>query len=204
MTHNDGTNDMTTPVRILAFAGSLRRDSFNKKLVKLAMRSAERAGAEVTYLDLKDYPVPVYDGDIGAEHGFSDNVMTLKEMFRAHHGLLISAPEYNSSISGALKNVIDWVSRPEKGHAALDCFDGKVAGLVSAAAGGLGGMRMLPMLRSILQNIKVIVVPAMIGIPAAHEAFNDDGTLKDAKKQAAVEAVAADVAGLLMKIHAAD
>jgi len=192
---------MAEPVKILAFAGSLRRDSYNKKLIRLAMRGAERAGADITLIDLKDHPLPVYDGDIEAEQGFSENVMALKELFRAHHGLLISAPEYNSSISGALKNVIDWVSRPEKGHAALDCFDGKVAGLVSAAAGGLGGMRMLPMLRSILQNIKVIVVPAMVGIPAAHEAFNEDGTLRDAKKQAAVEAVGADVAALLMKIR---
>lgn len=192
---------MPTP-KILAFAGSLRRDSYNKKLVRLAVNGAERAGAEVTYIDLKEYPMPVYDGDIENESGIPGNAMKLKDLFRDHHGLLISAPEYNSSISAALKNAIDWVSRPEEGRPPLDCFDGKVAGLVSAAAGGFGGMRMLPTLRGILQNIKVTVVPNMVGVPAAHNAFNDDGTLKDEKKQQAVESVGADVARLLGKLLA--
>lgn len=192
---------MTTP-RILAFAGSLRRDSYNKKLVKILAAGAEHSGAEVTLIDLKDYPMPIYDGDIESESGIPENALKLKELFRAHHGLLISAPEYNSSISAALKNAIDWVSRPEEGRPPLDCFDGKVAGLVSAAAGGLGGMRMLPTLRSILQNIKVIVVPALVGVPAAGSAFNDDGTLKDDRKRAAVEAVGERVANLLQTLLA--
>lgn len=192
---------MTTSPKILAFAGSLRRDSFNKKLVKIAVTGAERAGAEVTYLDLKDYPLPVYDGDLESEQGYSRHVLALKDMFRAHEGLLIACPEYNSSISGALKNMIDWVSRPDEGFPPLDCFSGKVAGLMSAAAGGLGGMRMLPHLRSMLQNIQITVVPNMIGIPAAHDAFNEDGTLTDDRKQAAIESIGANVANMLRKLR---
>ncbi len=192
---------MTTP-KILAFAGSLRRDSFNKKLISIAAAGAAAAGAKVTEIDLKDFPLPVYDGDIEDESGLPDEALALKTLFNEHHGLLISSPEYNSSISGALKNVIDWVSRPAEGETPLQCFDGKVAGLVGAAAGGFGGMRALPHVRSILQNIKVTVVPAMVGIPAAHAAFNDDGSLKDERKRKAVEAVGADVAIVLAKLLA--
>lgn len=185
--------------KILAFAGSLRRDSLNKKLVRIAAAGAERAGADVTLIDLKDHPLPVYDGDIEAE-GWPEHVMELKEMFRAHDGLLISSPEYNSSISAALKNVIDWVSRPEKDHSPLDMYKGRYAGLMSAAAGGLGGMRALPHVRSILQNIGVTVIPTMVGVPAAHAAFDDDGSLKDEAKQAQIEKVGAELAEVLKRI----
>ena len=99
---------MTTP-RILAFAGSLRKDSYNKKLVQIAVQGARRAGAEVTYIDLKDYPLPIYDGDLEAATGIPENGQKLKKLFLDHDGLLLSAPEYNSSITAVLKNVIDWV-----------------------------------------------------------------------------------------------
>lgn len=193
---------MSATPKILAFTGSLRRESFNKKLVKIAAAGAEKAGADVTILDLKDYLLPVYDGDLEDERGFPDQVLALKDMFRAHEGLLIASPEYNSSISGAFKNMIDWVSRPDEGRPSLDCFSGKVAGIMSAAAGGLGGMRMLPHLRSLLQNIQITVVPNMVGIPAAHAAFNEDGWLTDDRKQAAVESIGADVANMLTKLLA--
>jgi chromate reductase len=191
---------MTAP-RILAFSGSLRAGSFNDKLVAIAAAGARSAGADVTHLHLREYPLPVYDGDLEAK-GTPDAVMQLKQVFREHDGLLISSPEYNSSISAALKNAIDWVSRPEEGRPPLDCFAGKVAALMSAAAGGLGGMRGLPHVRAILQNIQVMVLPTMIGIPAAHEAFDDAGDLKDAKKQQAVEALGAELAATLTKLKA--
>ena len=191
---------MSTTPKILAFAGSLRSDSFNKLMVRIAANGANQAGAETTYLDLQEYPLPVYDGDLEAAEGIPDNAQKLKDLFRDHHGLLIATPEYNSSISGGLKNVIDWVSRPEEGHPPLDCFSGKVAGIMAAAMGGMGGMRALPHLRSILQNIQVMVVPRMVGLPAAHEAFNGDGTLKDDKKRNSVEMIGADVSNLLTKL----
>src|SRR5579883_873289 len=162
---------MTT--KILCFAGSLRRDSLNKKLVKIGMKAAESAGAEVTYLDLKDLPLPVYDGDIEAESGLPENAKKLKEIMLAHHGLLIAAPEYNSSISGALKNAIDWASRPGEGEPPLSlaCFAGKVAALLAASPGGYGGLRGLTHVRSILGNIKVIVIPEQYVLAQAHQAF---------------------------------
>src|SRR5215510_12287566 len=109
--------------RILAFAGSLRRDSFNKKLVPIAARGAREAGAEVTLIDLKDFPLPLFDQDLEAERGMPK----LKQLFIDHDGLLIAAPEYNSSITPVLKNAIDWVSRPAPGEPSLVAFRGKVA-----------------------------------------------------------------------------
>src|SRR5262245_55454839 len=103
---------MSTP-RILAFAGSLRKDSYNKKLVTIAVDAARRAGAEVTHIDLKDYPLPIYDGDIEAASGIPENGLKLKKLFIEHDAFLWSCPEYNSSITAVLKNTIDWVSRSQ-------------------------------------------------------------------------------------------
>jgi NAD(P)H-dependent FMN reductase len=116
---------MTTP-RILAFAGSLRTDSFNKKLARIGAEGARAAGAEVTLIDLRDFPMPVYDGDLEAA-GMPETVLQLKKLFLEHQGLLIASPEYNGSIPGPLKNAIDWVSRSAPGERPLASFTDKVA-----------------------------------------------------------------------------
>ena len=186
--------------RILAFAGSLRKDSYNKKLVQIAAAGATRAGAAVTYIDLRDYPLPIYDGDLEAESGVPENGHKLKKLFLDHAGLLLSCPEYNSSITGVLKNTIDWVSRPVPNEASLACFTGKTAVLMSASPGGLGGLRGLVHVRSILGNINVIVLPDQLAIARASEAFNPDGSLKDAKQQAGVEGLGKTLADFLKKV----
>src|SRR5579872_6709510 len=94
--------------KILVFSGSLRKKSFNQKLATLAAEAARKAGAEVTLLNLRDFPMPVYDQDIEEGEGLPANALKLKDIFAAHDGLLIASPEYNSSISAALKNAIDW------------------------------------------------------------------------------------------------
>ena len=104
--------------KILAFAGSTRTESFNKKLARFAAVSAKNAGAEVTVMDLRDYPLPLYDEDLEDSDGPPENATTLYELFKANDALLISSPEYNSSISGVLKNTIDWTSRPRDGDPA--------------------------------------------------------------------------------------
>lgn len=185
--------DMTNPIRILAFAGSLRRDSWNKKLAHVVADGARAAGAEVTLLDLRDYAMPLYDGDVEAASGLPDAAKRFKQALIAHHGLLIASPEYNSSISGVLKNAIDWASRAEPGEKPLICFEGKVAGLVSASPGALGGLRGLVTVRSILGNLRVLVVPEQVAVSKAHEAFDAEGKLRDAKVADAVRHVAARV-----------
>ena len=186
--------------KILAFAGSTRVDSFNKKLVKIAASGARAAGAQVTCLDLRDLPMPIYDGDLEIQQGLSDNVKKFRALLMGHDGLLISAPEYNSGVSGVLKNAIDWASRPLPGEAPLACFTGKVAVLMSASPGVLGGLRGLVQVRSILSNIQVLVLSQQIAISKADEAFNVDGTLRDVKQQDAIEALGSSLAEILIKL----
>ncbi len=188
-------------IRILAFAGSLRRESYNKKLVKVAAAGAKAAGAEVTEIDLRDLPMPIFDEDLEKSDGLHPNARKFKDVLLGHQGMLISSPEYNSSISAALKNAIDWASRPVSGEKPLECFDGKVAGLMAASPGLLGGLRGLVTLRSILGNIRVIVLPDQFALVKANEALNSDGTLKDEKQRAAVEAIGAKVANTCARLR---
>lgn len=116
-----------TAAKILAFAGSARQDSFNKKLVKIAVEGAKAAGAEVTYLDLGDLPLPLYDEDLETALGLPENALKLKALMKAHQGFLIACPEYNSSITPLLKNALDWASRSEPGEPPLVCFKEKIA-----------------------------------------------------------------------------
>jgi chromate reductase, NAD(P)H dehydrogenase (quinone) len=192
---------MSAP-KILAFAGSTRTESWNKKLIRIAAAGATAAGAQVTLIDLRDFPLPLYDGDLEANEGLPENAKKLKALFLENRGLLISSPEYNSSLPGVLKNAIDWVSRSAPGEAPLACYAGKVAGLVSASPGALGGLRSLVHLRSILGNIKVLVIPEQVSVMKAHEAFQPDGALKDEKQKGQVENVAKVLATTVAKLSA--
>jgi chromate reductase, NAD(P)H dehydrogenase (quinone) len=141
-------------IKLLAFSGSLRVGSFNQRLIRLAAAAAREAGAEVTEIRLGDLSLPIYDPQIEA----------------------IASPEYNGSISGALKNAIDWVSRPTEGETetALSAFRTKVAGIMSASIGPFGGLRGLMHLRQSLSTIQVLVVPEQVAVPFAHKAFEGD------------------------------
>ena len=192
---------MTTP-KILAFAGSARQDSFNHRLVQVAAEGARSAGADVTVLNLKDYPLPLFDEDLEREAVTPENASKLKQLFLEHDGLLISSPEYNSSITPLLKNTIDWVSRPVEGEPRLAAYQGKVAAIMAASPGALGGLRGLVHVRSILSSIGVIVLPDQVAIPNAHEAFDETGCLKDERRQASVEGLGrglADIVGRISK-----
>lgn len=193
---------MANPPKILAFAGSAKETSLNKKLVQIAASGAKAAGAEVTYIDLKNLPMPLFDEDLEAQQGIPATVREFKDLMLAHQGLLIACPEYNSSITPLLKNVIDWASRPEPNLPGLACFNHKVAALMSTSPGGFGGMRGLVHVRAILESIGVLVIPEQRSISQALEAFNEDGTLKDSKQQQDVENLGAKVANLLIKLSA--
>jgi chromate reductase len=180
---------MSSDTKILAFAGSLRRDSWNKKILQIAAEGARKAGAEVTHVDLKELPMPIYDEDLERAEGLPANVRRFKDLLMSHQGLLIASPEYNSSISGALKNAIDWATRADGVKGTLECFQGKVAGLVAASPGPSGGLRGLVTLRSILGNIQVHMIPDQVTVSKVHEAFDANGKLKDPKQEAALEKV---------------
>lgn len=179
---------MTTQPKILVFAGSLRKDSYNKKLARIAAEDAKKAGAQVTYIDLADYPLPIYCEDLETNEGIPPNALKLKELFFNHDGFIICSPEYNSSISGVLKNTIDWISRPASANEVyLSCFTDKVALLLSASVGALGGLRGLVHLRAILQNIFMHVIPGQKCISKANEAFDDQGQLKSAEQKEVIQ-----------------
>lgn len=177
--------------KILALAGSLRPGSFNKKLIKIAAAAAQEAGAEVTFIDLAEYTMPIYDQEIEDRDGIPANAKKLKKMMIESDALLIASPEYNSSISGVLKNAIDWASRPEKEDPYyLVAFKGKTAAIMSASPGALGGLRGLVALRSILTNIYVTVLPDQVTISTANEAFDPQDKLIDSNKNEQVIALA--------------
>jgi NAD(P)H-dependent FMN reductase len=186
--------------RILAFAGSARRESFNKRLIKIAAAAAETAGAEVTLIELADYPLPLFNQDLEADEGLPANAVALKKLFLEHDGLLLSCPEYNSSITPLLKNTIDWVSRQAPGEGSLAAYQGKVATLMSASPGRLGGLRGLVHVRSILGNIGVLVLPDQVAVSEAHGSFTPDGGLKDAKLHESVKKLGRGLAEFLKKL----
>ena len=175
--------------KILAFAGSTRRDSFNRRLIAFAVEKAREQGADVALIELRDFPMPLYDGDFEQEKGPPETATRLFEMMKEHDGLLLSCPEYNSSITPLLKNMIDWVSRPREGEQSLAAFKGKIAGLLSASPGNMGGMRGLVHVRSILSNIGVLVVPDQVSVSSAHEAFDDHGVIRDERMAKRIEGV---------------
>jgi len=192
---------MNEVAKIMAFAGSVREGSFNKKLVKIAGEGAKSAGAEVTYIDLKNYTMPLFDADLEKEEGVPENAQKVKGFMVASDGFLIAAPEYNSSITPLLKNTIDWASRSTStDEKPLSAYKGKIAAIMSASPGGLGGLRGLVTLRSILENIGVMVIPNQRAVARSAEAFDENDQLKDESQQQAIEQIGVQLVELIQKL----
>lgn len=177
---------MNSSVKLLAFAGSGRADSLNRKLLKLAVASARAQGAEVTVLELKADTLPLYDGDLEAA-GMPPKVIELKHLFAAHDGLLIASPEYNMFFTPLMKNTLDWLSRPAP-VGVPEPFADKTAALFATSPGGFGGLRGLPFLRLLLSKLGVLVAPADLAVGLGETAIGDE-RLSDPKQQAALESV---------------
>lgn len=188
--------------KILAFAGSSRKDSFNKKLIRIAVDGAKEAGAEVTLIDLLDYPMPIYNGDLEEQEGIPQHARSFKQILTDHDGILIATPEYNSAFPPLLKNAIDWASRSESvNEPRLSAYQGKLAAIMSATPGMGGGMKSMLFLRLQLEYIGVIVLPNQQSVSKAHQAFDNQGHLLDEKKHNAVKSVGADLAAALVKMN---
>ena len=192
---------MASEARILAFAGSTRRESYNKRLVKIAAGGAKEEGGIVSIIDLSDFPLPLFDEDLEASQGPPESALRLKTLMTSHDGFLIASPEYNSSLSAVLKNAIDWVSRSASGEPPLMAYNGKVATILSASPGSLGGLRGLVHLRSILGNLGVLVLPDQVAIPRAFEAFDAEGRLIDPNRQASVSQLGATLVRTVVKLR---
>ena len=193
---------MSQSLQLLAFAGSSREESFNRRLLAIAVAMLEAEGigwdAPAPFapdrIELADYPLPIYDGDLEAARGVPENAVKLRALFKAHRGLLIAAPEYNSSISPLLKNTLDWVSRPVPGEPGSLPYQDKLAALLAASPGALGGVRGLAALRSILVTLGVMVLPQQFGLAQAHDGFAADGSLRDARARERLHSVLAALA----------
>jgi NAD(P)H-dependent FMN reductase len=168
-------------VRLLCFAGSTRAGSYNKKLARLAQRIASANGVEGVFVDLADYPMPLYNGDLEAEEGPPQKAKEFKALLGEYQGVFIASPEYNSSVTPLLKNTLDWVTRVRaKGESGLEVYRSRVFAISGASPGYYGAMRSLLHLRQILEvGIGAHVIPQQLALPRANDAFEEDGSLKD-------------------------
>jgi chromate reductase, NAD(P)H dehydrogenase (quinone) len=193
---------MAKKPKILAFSGSLREHSYSKRVVKITGKGAEKAGAEVTYVDLRDYPMPIYNPDDHDRLGFDENALKFQELLTQHDGLLIASPEYNGSLPGALKNVIDWASRQGGKYPRSAVFTGKVAAMMAASEGSFGGVRSLGHLRDVLTSVGVNVLPQEIAVTFADDKFSgDDEEMTDARMKGILENLGASLVDMLKKTH---
>ncbi|MGH6735419.1 MAG: NADPH-dependent FMN reductase [Methyloceanibacter sp.] len=178
-------------MRLLFFAGSAREGSHNKKLARLGQRIAEANGIEAVFIDLADYEMPIYHGDLEAEHGPPKRARAFKALLQEYDGVFIATPEYNASVPALLKNTLDWVTRVrEKGETGLEVFKSRVFAVSGASPGYYGGMRSLLTLRQILEvGMGAAVIPQQIALPRAAHAFDEDGSLKDEAQQTLLKSV---------------
>jgi len=189
------------PIKLLAFTGSLRKGSFNHKLVEHAADLARSRGATVTVVSLADFPMPIYNQDDEEAGGIPSAVLKFRDLMKESDGFIIGCPEYNGSISAALKNTIDWASRPNGDEKPLECFAGKVVALTAASPGGLGGIRGLDHVREILSNIQCYIIPGMVSVGSVHEAFGDDGNLTNERTRGMLDSLIERTVTTCTKLH---
>jgi NAD(P)H-dependent FMN reductase len=180
---------MARPARILAFAGSARRESLNRKFLAFAVEAARELGCEVTLLDLNEYGLPLYHGDLEDRDGLPENAAKLIALIAGHDALLLASPEYNSMLTPLLKNTIDWCSRGDS-----DPFEGRIAAVISASPGPFGGVRSMNQAQQLLLKLGCRVVPGQCVLIRADKAFDGEGRLTDERAQKSVRGLVAELA----------
>ncbi len=187
--------------KILAFAGSYREHSYNKRVLNIAVAGARSAGADVTLIDLRNYPMPVLNMD-DVENGFDVHAVRFQDILVEHDGILIASPEYNGSIPGGLKNAIDWASRQSDKYKTNEVFLGKVAAMITASPGSFGGIRCLSHLRGVFSIMGVNVLPSEIAVGFVGQKFDGDSPeMADEKMKSILEKLGADLVSMLKKTH---
>ncbi|MEU5211738.1 NAD(P)H-dependent oxidoreductase [Streptomyces sp. NPDC020742] len=162
------------PLRVLVLSASLRAGSTNTRLATLVARMMTEAGADVDFSTLREFDMPLYDGDLETEHGLPEGALALRDRLERCDGFVLSSPEYNASVPGVVKNAVDWVSRVRP-----QPFKSKHALLVSASPSLVGGNRGLWALRVPLEHLGTRVYPDMFSLAGAHKGFTEDGQLTD-------------------------
>jgi NAD(P)H-dependent FMN reductase len=188
-----------TDARILAFAGSARKESWNRRVLDVAVAGARDAGADVTVVNLADYSMPLYNADWHAEHGVPPAMLDLRGLMMAANGLLIASPEYNASITPLLKNTIDWLSQDVNGEGGKAPFERKVGGLMGASNGAFGTIRALPHVSAILANLGVLMLP-VVAVPGVAKVFDGSGAMTNERTKSALVGLGARVAHTIVKL----
>ena len=170
------------PVRYLVFSASLRDDSLNSRLARLAAETIEAKGGEVDFASMSDFDSPSYDADVQDGQGFPPGAEAFLERLERSDAFAISSPEYNASMPGVLKNAVDWVSRyrPQP-------FNERHALLLSASPSMAGGNRGLWALRVPFEHLGARLYPDMFSLARAHHAFAEDGHIANEQLQARFE-----------------
>jgi len=164
---------MLRPLRLLAFAASLRRDSWNKKLLACAANAARADGADIDHAEFAEFDTPLYNADLQESGGFPPGAQEFARRVVAADGFLLASPEYNFSLPGTLKNLLDWASRMRPMP-----LRGKHGMLLAASTSLVGGIRGLWQLRIPLEGLGVTLYPDMFALAQAHQAFEPDGRLR--------------------------
>lgn len=194
---------MASETRLLFLAGSAREASLNKRLARLGARIAEANGIPSTFADLGDYPLPLYSGDIETKDGIPDNALKLEALMKVHSGIFIACPEYNASITPLLKNTLDWISRIRRdGEEPLAVFKTRVFALGAASPGGMGGIRGLVTVRTVLEmGLGALTLPDQFLLPRALDAFDEHDHLKSKDQQAQFKAILQKLARAAHVLH---
>ncbi len=177
--------------RILVFSGSVRGGSYNTQLAALVAKRLVLADADVTRISLSEYSMPIYDGDQEREKGVPEAAHKLKRLMLEHQGVFIACPEYNTAITPLLKNTLDWLSRlNDPGEPPAAAFKNRVFAIGSASTGALGGIRGLIGTRTILEiGLGALLIPDMVMVPNAAEAFDSKGDLRNERSTASLDAM---------------
>jgi len=178
----------------LVFAGSARRNALSKRVASAAAASINAVGADATLIDLADFEMPLYNGDLEAAVGIPEAAQRLQALIASHDAVLIVSPEYNGSMTPLLLNTLDWCSRSDRQGrqpSGLAVFAAKPAALIGSSPGALGGLRALAHLRDLLAYLGMLVIAPQFTVARAHEAIDTQGRLVDQRQQASLDALTA-------------
>lgn len=175
-------------IKVLGVAGSPREASFNRKHLALAEKTLQEMGVNVEVFDVREHKIPLFDPDVESE-GVPAVVKTLREKVLAADAIVFSCPEYNAGMTPLMKSLIDWGSRKDPETGIENIWKGKVGALISASPGAFGGARGLITMRQTLAHVELSLIPQFTVVPAAHEAFNEDGSLKNERSAKTLRSV---------------
>ena len=179
------THASSQAIQVAGICGSLRKGSFTRMALHVALAGAKEAGARTRLLDLSEYHLIFCDGKED-ESGYPKDVFTLRENVRAAQGIILATPEYHGGYSGVLKNALDLMGFEE--------FEGKMLGLVGVSGGGMGAFGAMNNLRAVGRALHAWVIPEQASIPEAYKVFDASGTLKDSALEKRLKEVGRQVA----------